>query len=90
MFDIIKYAKDKDKIKKLIKEETAYQHMAKDAYEVIAAFTKSKELMEMEEKWEGEKIDMCKALQDWAAERANISLEEFESLYQDYLKQNVA
>ncbi len=120
VFDIIRYAKDKDKIKKLIKEEPAYRHMSKDAYEVIATFTKSKELMEMEEKWEGEKIDMCKALQDWAAEereegreegrmailfclvkdklltmeiaaeRANVSMEKFEELYRDYLKQQVA
>ena len=34
----------------------------------MAAFTKSKELMQLREKQEGEKIDMCKALQDWAAE----------------------
>ena len=42
--------------------------MARDAYDVIAAFTKSKELIQIEEDVEGECVDMCKALQDWAAE----------------------
>ncbi len=116
VFDVIQCAKDKGKMKKLMQEEPAYQHMSKDAYEVVAAFTKSKELVQMEQTWKGETIDMCKALQDWAAEereegrigillclvkdeilsmenaaeRANVSLEKFEELYQEYLKQQVA
>ncbi|MBP3578156.1 MAG: hypothetical protein J6K15_08615, partial [Lachnospiraceae bacterium] len=40
---------------------------AGDAYDVMAAFVKSKTLVQLKETEEGETIDMCKALQDWAA-----------------------
>ena len=68
VFDFIRCSKNKKKTQKLLATDPAYQSLSEDAYDVMAAFTKSKELMQLREKQEGEKIDMCKALQDWAAE----------------------
>lgn len=68
VFDFIRYEKNKEKLEELLENEPKYRRLARDAYDVIAAFTKSKELIQIEEDVEGECVDMCKALQDWAAE----------------------
>lgn len=68
VFDFIRYEKNKEKLEELLANEPKYRSLARDAYDVIAAFTKSKELIQIEEDVEGECVDMCKALQDWAAE----------------------
>ena len=67
--DFIRYSKDKNKLKELLETDASYANLDEDAYDVIAAFTKSEELMRLKEKnREGEKQDMCQALKDWAAE----------------------
>ncbi|MBR6642536.1 MAG: transposase [Lachnospiraceae bacterium] len=69
VFDFIRCSGNKDNMKKLITTEAGYKSLSEDAYGVMAAFTKSKELMQLREKQqEGERVDMCKALQEWAAE----------------------
>jgi len=68
VFDFIRCSKSKKKMKELIMEDAAYQNLPKDAYDVMAVFTRSEELMQIREKQEGENLDMCQALKDWAAE----------------------
>lgn len=69
VFDFIRYSKDKEKLKELLETDENYANLDEDAYDVIAAFTKSEELMRLKEKnREGEKQDMCQALKEWAAE----------------------
>lgn len=69
--DFIRYAKDKEKLKWLIENDPAYKTMREDAYEVIAAFTKSKELVQIKEKYTEEEKNMCQALREWAEEERN-------------------
>lgn len=53
----------------MLETDENYANLDEDAYDVIAAFTKSEELMRLKEKnREGEKQDMCQALKEWAAE----------------------
>jgi len=68
VFDFIRCSKSKKKMKELIMEDAAYQNLPKDAYDVMAVFTRSEELMQIRENQEGENLDMCQALKDWAAE----------------------
>ena len=76
VFDAIRCDKDKNAFKMLLEKDPAYKTIRKDAYDVITAFTKSKELMQLEESMEGETVNMCKALQDWAAEEREEGREE--------------
>lgn len=76
VLDVIRYAEDKDKLKELLRTEPAYKKMQEDAYDVIAAFTKSKELIQIKEKNKGEEIDMCQALKEWAEEERSAGREE--------------
>ena len=118
VLDVIRCADDEKKLEELITTDPAYKTVAGDAYDVMAAFVKSKTLVQLKETEEGETIDMCKALQDWAArerregrqegrqegrlqalfslvqddllaveiaaEKAKLTLEEFNDLYRMY------
>ena len=68
VFDFIRYAENKEKLKELVENDPAYVNLQEDAYDVIAAFTKSKELVKIKETngWKGEKHNMCQALREWA------------------------
>ncbi len=68
VFDFIRYANNKEKLKELVENDSAYTSMREDAYDVIATFTKSKELVKIKEErgWKGEKHNMCQALREWA------------------------
>ena len=69
VFDFIRFSKEKEKLKQLIETDGAYKNLAEEAYDVIALFTKSEELVKLKEKnRKGEKQDMCQGLKDWAAE----------------------
>ena len=76
VLDVIRCAEDEDKLEELIKTDPAYKTVAEDAYDVMAAFVKSKTLVQLKETEEGETIDMCKALQDWAAKERREGREE--------------
>ena len=63
VFDCIRYAGDPDKLYELIAEDPAYRVMEPDTYDVIAAYTKTAELMKVKSYGEKEgRIDMCKAI----------------------------
>jgi len=60
VIDFIRYSKDKNKLRELLKNDPAYQKLDEDAYDMIALYTKSRELLEIKNK-EGEEINMCSA-----------------------------
>ena len=69
VFDFIRYSDDKTYLKKLL-NTSEYQMLDKDAYEMIATHTSMSTLLEprmMQTK--GGKINMCKAMDIWLAER---------------------
>lgn len=76
IFDFIRYSKDKRKIKELLEEDVAYQAMDEDAYDMIATYTNAKELMVLKKQYRKDgKVNMCKALKDWAEEERQAGTE---------------
>lgn len=67
VFDFIRFSEDKEALLQLVEGDDSYKHMEEDAVQVVAAYTHSKELiqlMKQDEKGKGEKRDMCKAIRD--------------------------
>ncbi len=64
VFDFIRYEKNKDKLKELIVNEPKYKTMSRDAYDVIATFTKSEQLLPLEHQEGRGEVDMCQGLLD--------------------------
>jgi len=63
VFDFIRYSKDPEKLYELVMNDPVYQKLDEDAYEVIAEYVKSKELMEIKrENQEGGTVNMCEAI----------------------------
>ena len=63
VFDAIRFSKEPDKFKELIKTDPAFRELDVEAYDVIMQYTRAKEFGEIKEKVIGEeKVDMCKAL----------------------------
>jgi len=69
VFDFIRYSEDSRKMKELLEKDEAYQNLDEDAYDMVALYTKSKELLKLAKQHkEGDNIDMCKAIQDMMQE----------------------
>ena len=65
VFDFIKYSDDKQKILELVEGDEYYQQMDDDAFDVVAKYTNSKELVKAKQyQIEGGKKDVCKAIRD--------------------------
>jgi len=62
VFDFIRQEKDTNKLKELVETDPKYKTMPRDAFEVIAAFTKSESLLYLENQEEGGMVDMCQGL----------------------------
>ena len=63
VFDCLKYAENPDRLCELMANDPAYQAMEPDTYDVIAAYTKTTELMQVKKYGEREgKVDMCRAI----------------------------
>ena len=64
VFDVIRYSEEPDKLKKLVTENSAYQNMEEDAYDMIAMYTHVEELISMKafHRKKGGKVDMCGAI----------------------------
>ena len=64
VFDVIRYSEEPDRLKELIKENSAYQNMEEDAYDMIATYTHVEELIDMKDfhRKKGGKVDMCGAI----------------------------
>lgn len=65
VFDFIRCSEEKEKLIQLVENDTYYQHMEDDAFEVVTNYTNSKELVHKEEyKVKGGKHNVCKAIRD--------------------------
>jgi len=58
----IKYSNEEEKLKELVKQDKAFEHLSKDAADVINAYTGGK--LVIKERRKGEGINMCKAHED--------------------------
>lgn len=66
VFDLIRYSKDKNKLKEITEQDEAYQSMNVDAYEVAVSFIEGEELRIMKQKHEKDgKVNMCQGLREW-------------------------
>ena len=63
IFDFIRYSKDKEKLRKLVQNDPAYQNMAEDAYDMVVEYTHAEEMISLK-KYYGKdgKVNMCEAL----------------------------
>ena len=77
VFDFIRCSDDKTKLQELVENDPAYTEMEEDAFELVAAFTDSEELMSIKKfRGKGEKYDMCKGLKDWIEEEKAAGIEQ--------------
>lgn len=69
MLEFMKCAEDKAKLKQLIENNTYFESMEEDAYDVVANYANITESVAMKEySMEGGKVNMCKGLRDWLAD----------------------
>lgn len=70
IFGLLKCRKDKQKLKRYVEENKEFfKNVDVDTGMVIGAFMNSNSIInEIKKQKEGEDIDMCKAMEDWAAE----------------------
>lgn len=93
VFDFMKYAEDKCRLKKLVTEDAAYRAIDEEAFDVLANFTKAKELLQVKEYYEeGGKIDMCQALTEMLADERQEGMREggIQALILDNLEEGIA
>lgn len=63
MFDCVRYSEEPDKLYKLVADDPSYREMEKDAYDIIAQYTNTSELMQIKQPNQKEgKVDMCTAI----------------------------
>lgn len=70
VFDCIRHAEDKERFHQNVLENEEYQWLDEDAYDVIARYTKvlGDQEIAAENKMEGGKVNMCKAMQELMAD----------------------
>lgn len=92
VFDFIKNAKDKTKLRELISNDPMYQNMDEDAYDMIAACTNAEELISVKKYYGRDgKVDMCQALKEMLADERMLGVEEgIEAFVLDNLEEGVA
>ena len=65
VFEFIKCSEDKKALRKLVESDNYYRNMQEDAYDVVAMYTNSTELLAPREyRRKDGKVDMCKAIRD--------------------------
>ena len=62
MLDFIRFSKDKQKLKELVENDSAYQRLEESAYDVAVAFAGTTTLRKIKSEKEGN-VDMCKELE---------------------------
>ena len=80
VFDFIRCSEDKAALQKLVESDAYYRDMEEDAYDVVAMYTNSKELVQAKNyRREDGKIDMCRAIteliEDGRAEGMAVGIE---------------
>lgn len=77
IFQFLKYAKDKTKLKELVANDRTYQELAEEAYDMIAVCTHAEELIAVKKNYEkGDKVDMCQAIKEMLEDERMLGLEE--------------
>ena len=76
VFDFIRYSENKDMLKALVEKDENFSNLREDTYDVIEKYGKVKGLNKEKYKGKDGKIDMCKAMDDWAKEEREIGLRE--------------
>lgn len=79
VFGFIQRSGDREKLRRYVEErKEQFEHLEEDAYDLMIQMTGSGELISLQDEWrdEGGKIDMCKALRDWAEEERKEGREE--------------
>lgn len=65
VFNFVRNAEDKVKLKELVQSDPAYLKMEEDAYETVAAFTGTEEFAVAKQQYmEGGKVNMCRAIKE--------------------------
>lgn len=67
VFDFIRYSKDKCKRQELIRDNPDYMEVSEDAYDVMVKYAHVTDLRK-EKVMEGDKVNMCQAMKEWAEE----------------------
>ena len=77
IFNFLKYAKDKRKLKELINNDPAYQELDEEAYDMIAACAHAARLVSVKKAYRKDgKIDMCQALDEMLADEREQGIEQ--------------
>ena len=77
VFDFIRCSNDRNKLLELVENNAYYKEMEDDALDVVAQYTRSKELVRAREyKTKGGKNDVCKAIRDLMDDSREEGIEE--------------
>lgn len=77
LFNFLKYAKDKTKLKELINSDPAYQELDEEVYDMLAACTHAARLVSVKKAYRKDgKVDMCQALDEMLADEREEGREE--------------
>ena len=76
VFDFLRCADSKEKLKALIENNPAYMNLDEETYDVMTIHAHSKELEMLRENVKEDGGNMCKALMDWATEEREIGRAE--------------
>ena len=69
VLDFLRGAEDKEKLQKLVEENTYVKEMAEDAYDVVTNYANIQELAIVKEQYkEAGEVDMCKAIKEMIEE----------------------
>lgn len=69
VLDFLRCAEDKEKLQKLVEENTYFKEMAEDAYDVVTNYANIQELAIVKEQYkEAGEVDMCKAIKEMIEE----------------------
>ena len=70
VFEFIRCSENKKALRQLVESDAYYQHMEEDAFDVVALYTNSTELVHARDyKGENDKVDMCTAIRELMEDR---------------------
>lgn len=76
IFDFIRVSENRSEVKALVQKDTAYQELEEDAYDMIAEYTDSEELLGMKKyRRKDGKVNMCEGLRGIMEESLNEGME---------------
>ncbi len=79
LFQMLKYRRDKQGLKKLVCDNNEYRHISEDTLEVASVMLNQVGLWKNRKNYKlsnEEEYDMCQAMREWAEEERSIGLEQ--------------